>query len=432
MRRIGAWRGNSGTAEATQALDRLEDARRRLEDQKSERLQREVADAIDRAQELAREQDAIRDQVSNLQRGGFNGVQQLERLMERKDALFDEVADLERQIDRASAEAMREDQREASTRLQEAASGIRDDKLKEKIRFSKGVAQERNQEYAEAFEDQIAADIQRLQERLEDAEDAIGTGEQDRMAEALDRTRDLVRGMESMEERLRQGAGGQSPQGQDGRQGQEGDQGQQGEQGQDGGDATSGQQGSRQGDQGQGQEGQRRLQPSDQAGGQQGSGGGQAQGQPTGDPSGGEPNAQGSRPDGGGPAPIGGGPGGDQRAELSPDQVRQFRSEARQRERDARELRNLLQEEGQDTQNLDEVIQSLEALQRTRVYGDPVELARLQDEVIQGLRRFEFSLRRSMDDQDGRVFLSGSDEVPPEFKDLVEEYYRALSRDPGR
>ena len=64
---------------------------------------------------------------------------------------------------------------------------------------------------------------------------------------------------------------------------------------------------------------------------------------------------------------------------------------------------------------------------RAPIYFD----ARLQDEVVQGLKRFEFALRRELQLGSERVFLSGSEEVPATFRELVEEYYRALSREPG-
>ena len=51
------------------------------------------------------------------------------------------------------------------------------------------------------------------------------------------------------------------------------------------------------------------------------------------------------------------------------------------------------------------------------------ELARLQAAVSDGLRRFEFGLRRQLDGEAKDVLLSGSDDVPAEFKSLVEEYY---------
>ena len=60
------------------------------------------------------------------------------------------------------------------------------------------------------------------------------------------------------------------------------------------------------------------------------------------------------------------------------------------------------------------------------------ELARLQAAVSDGLRRFEFGLRRKIEGEIGDVLLSGSDEVPAEFKSLVEEYYRSLARQKGQ
>ena len=46
-----------------------------------------------------------------------------------------------------------------------------------------------------------------------------------------------------------------------------------------------------------------------------------------------------------------------------------------------------------------------------------------------GLKEFEYVLRRSLRGAgEERLFLSGADEVPPEYRELVEEYYRALAR----
>jgi hypothetical protein len=47
--------------------------------------------------------------------------------------------------------------------------------------------------------------------------------------------------------------------------------------------------------------------------------------------------------------------------------------------------------------------------------------------VAEGLKRFEYGLRRRAGADTDRVLLSGSGEVPPEFRRLVEEYYRSLS-----
>jgi hypothetical protein len=53
----------------------------------------------------------------------------------------------------------------------------------------------------------------------------------------------------------------------------------------------------------------------------------------------------------------------------------------------------------------------------------------LRQEVVEGLKAYEFALRRANgDDAGSRVLLERSGEVPPAFKALVEEYYRSLSR----
>ena len=46
-----------------------------------------------------------------------------------------------------------------------------------------------------------------------------------------------------------------------------------------------------------------------------------------------------------------------------------------------------------------------------------------------GSKRFEFSLRRKAEDAQGdQPALTATDEVPRGFRDLVDEYYRSLSR----
>ena len=63
-----------------------------------------------------------------------------------------------------------------------------------------------------------------------------------------------------------------------------------------------------------------------------------------------------------------------------------------------------------------------------RVYQNVSELTRLQSTIAEGLKRFEFGLRRQADLNENAVVLSGSDEVPEDFRKLVEQYFRSLSR----
>ena len=46
------------------------------------------------------------------------------------------------------------------------------------------------------------------------------------------------------------------------------------------------------------------------------------------------------------------------------------------------------------------------------------------------LKTFEFSLRRKLGENDTRVLLGRSGDVPAAFKQFVEEYYRSLAKKP--
>lgn len=112
--------------------------------------------------------------------------------------------------------------------------------------------------------------------------------------------------------------------------------------------------------------------------------------------------------------------------------MRQYRREYLERMRDAETLRDGLREEGRDSQDLEEAIEALRRLQDENVYRDLPQIALLQEELRESLRRVEFTLRREVEgEREDRVFLSGSDEVPTGFRKLVEEYYRSLARDPS-
>ena len=113
---------------------------------------------------------------------------------------------------------------------------------------------------------------------------------------------------------------------------------------------------------------------------------------------------------------------------LSPDDIRQFRGEARRWAQEGQALRNMLREQNIDPKELDEIMKRLRELDSERVYQDVRELERLQTFVAEGMKRFEYGLRRKVGDETDRALVNGSDEVPAEFKSLVEEYYRSLSK----
>jgi hypothetical protein len=323
-----------------------------------------VQDALRRAERLAEQQDQMTEDVERLGAGGGRpSPEALSRIMERKDELQREVSELEVDLDRMARE-WRDEQRDAARGLAGAAQFIRDNRLADKIRYSKGVVQQRTPEYARNFEEQIAADIEELRQRIEGAAGEVGENEGQRIGELLEDTRNLVQGLESLDERIQSQAERQ----------QRGD-----DQGQQGGQQQGGQQ---------------------QGGQQQGGREGRQAGQP-GD----------------------GGFGG-----FDPGQVRQYRREFRERLGDLEELRQGLAREGIDGDALDDVLARLRRLDSRGIFDDPAEIARLQRDVIEGLKEFEYALRRAFQSDDAdRLLLSGSDEVPEGFRELVEEYYRSLS-----
>jgi hypothetical protein len=369
MRRSATGQGDQSTAESAAALRRLEEARRRLDEGRTSRLERDARDLVQRAERLAEEQRDVARDVEELRAGDNRELGASTRLMQRKDAMANEVADIEGRLDRMSAEARRE-QREASRKLQEAANAIRDTRLRERILFSKGVMQGGSPEYARNLEEQIGSSVGDVRRRIQDAAGAVREPSERRASRALDQARDIARGLESLGERARNT---------EGQRGSPGDRAQQG-------------QPQQQGQQGQGQQGGRGRQRSARSGGGQGA------------PAGGVWN-------------------------LTPEQIRQFSREYRERRADAEALRLELSRENVDVSELDRMIAQLRALESARVYNDPEELQRLQSALVERFKGFEFALRRAMEgDLTDRPLLGGTSDVPAEYRKMVEEYYKGLAR----
>jgi len=384
MRRAAANGSSDAGAQAAAALERLKDAERQLQQTQSGHAREGVQSALKQAQDLANDEKDVQSEVQSLARSG--GAPQQGRaaaLGARKDAMASKVGDLEQQLQKL-ADDTRRDERDASRKLQEAAGGIRDSKLKDKIRYSKGVVQGRP-EYAKAFEDDISANIEALQKKIGEAAGAMGQASKEAaLGKALEQARNLVRGMESMDQRMTGKARQAGQEGQAGQRGQAGQAGQAGQRGQTGQAGQAGQAGK------------------DFAG-------------------------ISSRP-------AGGASGGDARppAGFSPEDFRQFRRELREREADTESLQRMLGQAGVSAGDLNEVIRQLRAMDTDRAYSDPRGLQELHAAALERMKKFEFDLRRRAGSDGQPPALSSSDEVPPSFRQAVEEYYRALARRPGK
>ena len=97
---------------------------------------------------------------------------------------------------------------------------------------------------------------------------------------------------------------------------------------------------------------------------------------------------------------------------------------------DAEELREALAQEGVQVTDLDDVIAAMRDFDE-EFSGTTRGLDELREDVIDGLKLFEFWLRRVTDASTGALpQLAGSERVPEGYRDLVEEYFRSLARDP--
>jgi hypothetical protein len=416
MKRAAANGDPSAAGQAAAAADRLRQVQRQLQGQQGQRAGRDIQDAQRQAEELARENQQITNELRNLPAQGGDRQQRVQELAERKAELTKKVAGLENQLDRTAAEIVKE-ARDASRRVQEAAGQIRDDKIKEKLNYSRQVMGSDNpqlQEFQRTLEDQLEANFESLRKKLDEAAAALGPNGRDRNADALERTRDLARGVDSLGRRMqeraeqRARASGQQGQEQQGQQGQE-EQGRQAGEGQQGQEGEQGQ---------QGQEGQR---------GQQGQGGQQGQQGQSGQQGGGDRDGVGDTT---GAWRDGAGGWGSRRpyGEFNTEDIRQFRDEARRFANEGRQLRDFFRQQNLDARELDEILRKLRELEDSRTYKDVEELLALQSFVSEGMKRVEYSLRRTLGEEADRAVLTGAEEVPQEFRKLVEEYYRSLSK----
>ncbi len=221
MRRSAASGGDASASESARALNDLQNARRLLDRNREGRLNRDLRDAQQRIAEMRENQAAIEREVEALGGAGGRTQERVDDVFERKDRLTDEIRGLERNLDDMARES-RGEQMAASRALQEAAEWVRDEKLADKVRYSKGVVQERDPRTARGFEREISDDLASLEGLIDTAAGSVELSPGERLADAVEDTRDLIRRLESFEDRVRDATeGGQaSQQGQEGQPGE--------------------------------------------------------------------------------------------------------------------------------------------------------------------------------------------------------------------
>jgi len=110
----------------------------------------------------------------------------------------------------------------------------------------------------------------------------------------------------------------------------------------------------------------------------------------------------------------------------APGDPRQFRAEVGARRDAAEALRRDLSRQGVDVTELDHAIGQLQRLQEST---DPGRTEELQAAIVSSLKNFEFNVWRKLNGDSGnRPALGAAAQVPPEYRAMVEEYYRSLAR----
>ena len=118
---------------------------------------------------------------------------------------------------------------------------------------------------------------------------------------------------------------------------------------------------------------------------------------------------------------------------INPQDARNMRNQAGEFVRDAQALRNLLGQAGltDDVRAVDDLIRSLRDLERGQAYDNLTNLQELQSAALTRAQQLELNLRQRLDTGNNQLFLSGSEDVPPQFKSQIEDYYRRLAKKAG-
>ena len=374
---------------AQQALERLQEAQQGLGQQRRQQLTEDLQQLKEQSERLVKEQKDVLDQVGDIDETakkeeiGPELIQQLRNVLRQKSQLQEDLQQLEGDLHQSARQM--ESRQTASRKLKQAALGIRDQRIPEKMEDGTNLLARGWTDLAKEREKGIVNDLEEMAERIREAEKALGSGIQEtpreKLQRALNEVGNLVENLESLENR----ASGND---------QEGQRGEQGEQGQQQGQQQGEQQGQQQGQ--QGQQGQPESQGSESAqGGQSRTGISRQAGM--------NPNASGVDP-------------------------RQIGREWRERLEDAEELRGMMEGRPDLGRDVAGLIRRMRRLDAQRIFDDEAELARLRSQVIDGFRQLELELNRTLDEEvENLLRLVDGDEVPPEFRQRVEEYYRALA-----
>ena len=207
-----------------QALEELRDAAQGVGSGQESRARREAERLGQEAAELAREQQSLTRQAASLPAGSSGDRDATVRRLQQQGArLSGEAGQLLQELDQLSRELRGADPA-ASTALADGAQRMREFQIPERIaQGSQFIGDERVDPAAlERFNQQVGQVLDEVRDRVAQAAGAVGTSPERQQARALERARELVRGMAAMRERTEAAAGEEGTQGGQAQQGEQG------------------------------------------------------------------------------------------------------------------------------------------------------------------------------------------------------------------
>jgi hypothetical protein len=389
MRRAAS--GEQSAADALRAAERLREAADLLggmrQQQASDQLD-SIRRATDRVSSQQREQAERMRQMFGQgelpQQPGSGVPREQQQLAEDRQRLAEEYGRLERQMQDAVRD-LAQSQRAASTRLRDALGEAQQNDLRNRLQRSGDWIRRGMGAYSNLGEPNIAESLQRLNQQVQQAQQALGgnePGDQQGLQSALERVERLRNQMDT----LSRGSSGRS-----GEQGQRGGQpGQGGNESANGG-AAGGYGGA--------------FGPND------GTYGGWRWGR-----YGGAYNPGGFLPQG--PERLGPPPTQEEIARAYQDAMRELGR-----------LRQDVREQAGPAADIQELIREMQRLDPSRFPGNPALVEQLHGQMLATIDKVELELRRQLDDaQPGQIRSGNSQPVPQGYQESVAEYFRRLSK----
>lgn len=486
MRNSGSNAPTGGTQNrGLQALSRLNDARRMMENQQRSSLADDLKQLKADAQQAGQQQEKIQEALEKLSQespgNGANGnaqansPEQMMKQFQKARQILKEKAELNKALSAieqdlfGSAKKAATQQKSASQQLQSAGNSMRDQRIQDRVNHSGQMIARGLLDLAKERERSIQGSIDDVKKRIDSAEKGLSSTPSDsstpeeRLSRALNQTGDLRQNIESLNRRMKEvrmvqqrSQSGKSGLGKPGKPGDNPEQSSQGKEGEGQQGEPSDRPGQQKGGNGkESKESGQRMNAQGQSS-QQGEGNSPGQnGNPSSQNGQGQANAEANAGGRTGSSPRGDNPqnssrngdrqnyGENYRGEgainfgdytleppsTNPQQARQFEKELDLRLKEAQDLGKNLRDRQELAKQVQDMLERMKQM-KSKMLHDDQELERLQSSVIEGFRQLELDLSKQLQQVISRenLHLAKDEDVPEAYRRQVEEYYKALSK----